>query len=204
MNDALRTKLASLFGDAATTAKNCGTGGGGFKPGNSCGRHGGSGGAASGASGDGSSGKPPAPTRPAAPAFRLGGSPGGKDSYKDRIEGTQKEADLEVKKCDKAVKILEAKLKAATARATSPMTAIRKLVEAHDSVKARKEIFAQALKESQAKIAALKAQLKKKAPSQTSLIKAIDGELDRMEIGIRGLKQVTALTEKLIKKADSL
>lgn len=191
MNLSGRKHLAGLFdkgrqiaatgakSDKSATGANCGTGSGGFKPGNACGR-GGSG------------------------ASRLGGSPGGKDSYKDRIEGTQKEADLEVKKCNQAVKTLEAKLKAAEARATSPMTAIKSLVQAHDAVKAKKEVLTEALKESQARIAALKAQLKKKAPSQTSLVKAIDGELARMVIGIGGLKRVTALTEKLIKKADTL
>jgi chromosome segregation ATPase len=33
----------------------------------------------------------------------LGGSPGGKESYSDKIEGTQKEADREVKRADKKV-----------------------------------------------------------------------------------------------------
>lgn len=215
MNTQTQQKLGELFGKASAIAKNCGTGAGGFKPGNACGR----GGSGSGENNGSGNAKPQSPG--------LGGSPGGKDSYNDRIEGTQKEADREVKRADKAVQVLKGKLASAEKRRTASRGAIKQLKAAYSELEVKKNGYKKEMTAAQSRIAELKKQLAESRArvaadkpganpfasrgglllsqkNNASVMKSIDKELDAMQTGIKGLRAVTQLAEKLAKKADSL
>lgn len=189
-----RSKVVAILDQLQNGLKNCGIAAGGFQAGNHC---------AGGGSGGGGA-KPPAS---GGGGFRLGGSPGGKESRKDRIEGTQAEANAEVKKYEKAAKQAETKLKAAEARRGVSRETVKSLVTAMQDVTARKTQIAKDLAASQSKIAKLQAQLaamQKKKSTAAELNRSIDGELATMQKHIGNLKQLTSQILRISKKADSL
>jgi len=132
------------------------------------------------------------------PKPRLGGSPGGQESYNDRIEGTQKEADREVKRADKAVKKASAALKVAEAKQTANQAVVKTLSTQLAGIKTKKAILVEKLAASQARMAALKKQLKK------SVEKDLDKELKVMAILIESFQEITKDTEAIAKKLDAM
>jgi chromosome segregation ATPase len=129
---------------------NCGTGSGGFEPGNSC--AGGGGGGGGGDSSGGSSGG--------------GGDEGGGsgtgargERLRDRIEGTQAEANREVAKTSRQVRDIKAKIEQIKQR--DPSNATKSLEKKLAANQQKQADIASKLQASNARIAALKAQLKK-------------------------------------------
>ena len=123
-------------------AFNCGTGAGGFEPGNSCGG-GGGGGGGEGGEGGGGSGR--------------GGARG--ERLRDRIEGTQKEANREVAKTAKQVRDIKAKIE--RVKQSDPKRVSKSLEKRLAENQRKQANIADKLRESKARIAALKARLKK-------------------------------------------
>jgi chromosome segregation ATPase len=119
-------------------AFNCGTGSGGFEPGNACAGGGGGG----GGGGEGSGG---------------GGARG--ERLRDRIEGTQAEADREVAKTSKQVRDIKAKIEQIKQR--DPSNAAKSLEKKLAENQQKQADIASKLQASNARIAALKAKLKK-------------------------------------------
>lgn len=109
-----------------------------------------------------------------------GASVGSYESYDDKIEGTQKEADREVKRADKTVERAQAVLeKAKEALVTYSKVAVSKIKGLEKSlgeVRSRIEENKAKLEASKARIAALKAQLKKRK----SLEEDLDEELNNL------------------------
>ena len=127
---------------------NCGTGAGGFEPGNSCAGGGGGGGDSSGgSSGDGGD------------EVGGGGNSARGERLRDRIEGTQAEADREVAKTAKQVRDIKAKIEQVKQR--DPSNAAKSLEKKLAANQQKQADIASKLQASNARIAALKAQLKK-------------------------------------------
>jgi HK97 family phage prohead protease len=204
MNAAIRLTAARL----KSYLRNCGTGSGGFTAGNTCGKGGGSGDAGSGDSGGSGGGT-------AGGAVSDGPSGGGtdgkpdqskssvkrKERYLDRIEGTQKEADREVKKAnDKVAKLQKkvAEVKSQLAAGSQLEAAKQKVAAAESKLKsasAKKSELTQKLDSSKARIAELKARLdamKKRSTADEldeELVKALD-EADSLRRQIVDLNDV--------------
>lgn len=128
-------------------AFNCGTGAGGFEPGNTCagggaGGGGDSSGRSSGGGGDEGGG---------------GGARG--ERLRDRIEGTQAEADREVAKTAKQVRDIKVKIEQVKQR--DPSNAAKSLEKILAANQQKQADIAAKLKASNERIAALKARLKK-------------------------------------------
>ena len=193
---AVRLKAAVLRtmirGRAGHVRGFCATGqGGGIDP--TCGNEGGGGGGGGG--GDKAAG--------------AGSSSGGrKERYRDRIEGTQKEADREVKKAnDKVAKIQKKLDEVKSQMGTGRVEAAKEKVAAAQSklkeATARKESLTQKVEASKARIAELKAKLdamKKRSDDkdpEAALLAAIE-EMD----GLR--KQLAAVNDDLDSIASDL
>jgi len=129
-------------------AFNCGTGAGGFEPGNTCGG-GGDGGGSGGESSGGSSGGAGGESKINARGERL----------RDRIEGTQAEADREVAKTSKQVRDIKAKIEQVKQR--DPSNAAKSLEKKLAANQQKQADIASKIQASSARIAALKAKLKK-------------------------------------------
>jgi HK97 family phage prohead protease len=205
MSAAIRLTAARL----KSFVRNCGTGSGGFKAGNKCGKGGGSGDPGSGDLG-GSGGGTAGGTLSDGPS---GGGPGGKldqsktsvkrkERYLDRIEGTQKEADREVKKASDKV----AKLQKKVAEVKSQLVAGSKLADAKQKVaaaesqlksaSAKKSELTQKLDSSKARIAELKARLD--AMKKRSTADELDEEL------VKALDEADSLRRQLVDLNDVL
>ena len=149
----------------------------------------------------------------------LGGSPGGKESYSDRIEGTQKEADREVARADKAV----AKAKAALKEAQSKLDSVSKPPDFFKAANARlaelaviKTDLSAKLQASKDRIAALKAQLKPLSAGRTArarrsgksaeqdVAKEIDRELDILAKLTKDMSAVADGCEKIAAELEKL
>tara|TARA_R110000868_G_scaffold213061_1_gene462953 strand:+ start:61 stop:474 length:414 start_codon:yes stop_codon:yes gene_type:complete len=134
-------------------AFNCGTGAGGFEPGNSCASGGGGGGgggggdAAGGGGGDGSS-----------TSGNKAQSARG-ERLRDRIEGTQAEANREVLKTSKQIKDIKAKIEQVKQR--DPSSATKALENKLAQNQKKQSDIASKIKASNERISALKAKLKK-------------------------------------------
>jgi len=190
---AVRLKAAVLRtmirGRAGHVRGFCATGaGGGVDP--TCGKEGGGGGGGDKADGSGSS------------------SGGRKERYRDRIEGTQKEADREVKKAnDKVAKIQKKLDEVKSQMGTGRVEAAKEKVAAAQAklkeATARKESLTQKVEASKARIAELKAKLdamKKRSDDkdpEAALLAAIE-EMD----GLR--KQLAEVNDDLDSIASDL
>jgi TolA-binding protein len=122
-------------------AFNCGTGSGGFEPGNTCG----GGGEGGGGGGNGGAGG--------------GGSSARGERLRDRIEGTQAEADREVAKTAKQVRDIKAKIEQVKQR--DPGNVAKQLEKKLSDNQRKQADISSKLQASKDRIAALKAQLKK-------------------------------------------
>ena len=162
---AVRLKAAVLRtmirGRAGHVRGFCATGqGGGIDP--TCGNEGGGGGSGGGGGGEGGKGGGGGGGDKAAGS---GSSSGGrKERYRDRIEGTQKEADREVKKAnDKVAKVQKKLDEVKSQMASGRLAAAKEKVAAAESklkeTTARKESLTQKVEASKARIAELKAKL---------------------------------------------
>jgi F0F1-type ATP synthase membrane subunit b/b' len=90
---------------------------------------------------------------------KLGGSPGDKESYNDRIEGTQKEADREVKRAEKVVATVKAALSKLEAKTSKKQVATLKAK--HEECVSKISELKKQKEATMKRIEALKAQLKK-------------------------------------------
>jgi len=131
---------------------------------------------------------------------RLGGSPGGRESYNDRIEGTQAEANREVVRANKAVIKAKSEVRAAEQRlqGVSDANKSRIVSESRSKLKAigsKIEQLKAKQEASKARIAALKAQLKK---SKEDIEQQLEIELNNMEQITDGFKKVVEELKQVI------
>ncbi len=153
----------------------------------------GGGGGGAGGGGSGSSG-------------RSGTSPGGKESYNDRIEGTQKEADREVTralkaegKARKAVKAAETRLAVHDKGKAAAKAKVKVISSKLTEVRSKVAKFKKLKEESEARIAALRAQLKKGKVEQQ-----LDKEIKTLKGIANKFKKVADDFEIIAKEASKL
>lgn len=131
-----------------------------------------------------------------------GGGGGSSERLRDRIEGTQAEADNEVKKCNKAVTKASQKLDMAKSQfATAKKQEIKVLSKQLSEIRSRKSELESNLQASRDRIAALKAKLKK---SQEDLLKELEGELSKIESVTADFRVLTDEAETFVKEVDTL
>ena len=132
----------------------------------------------------------------------LGRSPGGKDSFRDRIEGTSKEVAWELKRANKAV----TKAKKALAKAEKKQSANDPKIKAYKetlvAIDKKQKALSEESKGIQTRMAGYRAQLealRKKKSKETELTASIMVDLKRLEQTIKGLKNVTSAADNITK-----
>lgn len=142
-----------------------------------------------------------------------GGSGGGAvERYRDRIEGTQEEADNEVKKADKAVKKAEKALKAAEKRRDANISKIIDLTKQLGSVRAKKEAIKKDIDDSLTRSAALQKRLdeinrqlgKSLREEMAKIIDKLNIEIASAKKGIKEIRSLVKQIDGITKQADLL
>jgi hypothetical protein len=152
----------------------------------------------------------------------FGGSSSGKESYNDRIEGTQKEADREVIRANKSVAQAKSKLQDAESRlrafddvhdvAKANMKA--RCQEAIDKLSAKTSALTNQLNDTQSRLTDLKAQLKAVQDRQRArrakkdfdddIQKELDTVLTKMDKDIKVIKSVADDLDKIPMEVDEI
>jgi len=122
------------------------------------------------------------------------------NEYNDKIEGTQAEADREVRRCDVKVREAKVKLEKAEQRQSLGQGKIKSLKSALTEVRSDLKSLKAESKRSQNKIAELKAKLAamKKEPTEEDLLRSLADAIDDMETVTKGFVRLSARIDKLI------
>lgn len=130
-----------------------------------------------------------------------GGGSGSYERYRDRIEGTQAEADREVSKCGKAVVKAKAAVKEAEQRQGASQAKVSECQSKLAEVESRIERLKVEQGASKARIAALQAKLKKRK-AKDELEEQLERELQTLEQITDGFRKAIEDLEQVIEMAE--
>jgi len=127
---------------------------------------------------------------------------GGGESYNDRIEGTQKEADREVKRAARGVEKAREKLE--EAKQNKPSAKVKRLEKALSGVQKKIADLDVKIIERKANIAKLKVKLAAfKKSEESDLLKELDGELKKLSNVVKEYKKVNLELKEIISEIES-